>query len=81
VVASDNPIDGLGDDLLHRAAAALAFEEHVLALDASEGLVVGVLGPWARAKRRSSISPALSSKPRGLKSWTSTLGCSAEPSS
>ncbi len=49
-VPADNPIRDEGDDALGRATAAQSFARQVLALDASEGVVVGVLGPWGSGK-------------------------------
>lgn len=49
-VPGDNPIRRRKDDLLGRAGPAEAFAGHVLALDASEGLVIGVLGAWGSGK-------------------------------
>ncbi len=46
----DNPIRDAEDDVLSRAAAAESFARQALALDASEGIVVGVLGPWGSGK-------------------------------
>jgi KAP family P-loop domain len=48
--AADNPIRKLTDDRIGRARAAEHFATSVLRLDASEGLVVGVLGPWGSGK-------------------------------
>ena len=47
---SDNPIRRSEDDALGRLNAARSFALQVLSLDASEGLVVGVLGPWGSGK-------------------------------
>jgi KAP family P-loop domain len=49
-VLSDNPIRAAKDDAIGRILAAKAFAGQVLALDASEGVVVGVLGPWGSGK-------------------------------
>ena len=49
-VPVDNPIKKRENDLLGRAAAARSFVRHVLALDASLGIVVGVFGPWGSGK-------------------------------
>lgn len=49
-VMSDNPISRAEQDVLHRRAGAVAFASDVLAMDISEGLVVGVLGPWGSGK-------------------------------
>jgi hypothetical protein len=47
---SDNPIRSRADDALDRAPAAARFADQVLSADSSEGLVVGVLGPWGTGK-------------------------------
>lgn len=49
-LAADNPIRTPAHDRLGRAQAAEHFATSVLRLDASEGLVVGVLGPWGSGK-------------------------------
>lgn len=49
-VASDNPIRQPNEDALGRAAVAQSFVRQVLGLDASEGMVVGVLGAWGSGK-------------------------------
>jgi len=49
-LASDNPIHRPEDDALGRAAVARSFVRQVLSLDASEGMVVGVLGAWGSGK-------------------------------
>ncbi|RWZ49538.1 NTPase KAP [Labedella phragmitis] len=46
----DAPIKSSADDDLGRAPVAHDFAESVRELDASEGLVVGVLGPWGHGK-------------------------------
>lgn len=46
----DNPIQSAQDDTLGRLGVALSFARQVLALDASQGTVVGVLGPWGSGK-------------------------------
>lgn len=48
--SGDNPIRHAKDDALGRAATASAFARQVLSLDASEGVVVGVLGAWGSGK-------------------------------
>jgi predicted KAP-like P-loop ATPase len=48
--AADNPIRSSEADLLGRSKAATSFAKQVLSLDASEGVVVGVLGPWGSGK-------------------------------
>ena len=49
-VAGDNPIRKPEDDVLGRSEVARSFAGQVLSLDASQGVVVGVLGPWASGK-------------------------------
>lgn len=49
-VLGDNPITSPEDDLLGRSAAAISFAEQIQDLDASNGAVVGVLGPWGSGK-------------------------------
>ena len=49
-VPVDNPIRNREHDVLGRTAAAQSFVRHVLALDASLGIVVGVFGPWGSGK-------------------------------
>lgn len=49
-VIGDNPIRHPGDDALGRVPASQSFARHVLSLDAREGVVVGVLGPWGSGK-------------------------------
>jgi hypothetical protein len=46
----DNPIRHRDQDALGRAAVAESFVRQVLSLDASEGLVVAVLGAWGSGK-------------------------------
>ena len=46
----DNPIHGIEGDVLGRVKPAEAFCESVLQLDSSEGVVVGILGPWGSGK-------------------------------
>lgn len=50
LVIADNPIRRPEHDTLGRAPAARSFAEQILSLDASEGIVVGVLGPWGSGK-------------------------------
>ena len=50
VIKSDNPIRNSQEDVLGRVGVATSFARHVLALDVSEGAVVGVLGPWGSGK-------------------------------
>lgn len=49
-IAADNPIQKTEDDVLGRDKPAKSFAEQVLSLDATEGVVVGVLGPWGSGK-------------------------------
>ena len=49
-VSADNPIRKIEEDVLGRAKSAQSFTEQVLSLDASEGVVVGILGPWGSGK-------------------------------
>ena len=49
-IASDNPIRRTEDDVLGRVEVAHSFARHVLTLDASQGVVVGVLGAWGSGK-------------------------------
>ena len=49
-IRTDNPIQKIEDDALGRANLARSFAEQVLSLDVSEGIVVGVLGPWGSGK-------------------------------
>ena len=49
-VTADNPITSAADDELGRVEIAERFARQLLRLDASEGLVAGVLGPWGSGK-------------------------------
>jgi len=49
-VGGDNPIRRVEDDTLGRGLPARSFARQVLGVDASEGVVVGVLGPWGSGK-------------------------------
>lgn len=49
-VRGDNPICCAKEDVLGRTAAALSFGKQLVELDVSEGVVVGVLGPWGSGK-------------------------------
>ena len=49
-IAADNPITKAKDDALGRAKPAQSFADQVLVLDSTEGVVVGVLGPWGSGK-------------------------------
>lgn len=46
----DAPITSSGEDDLGRAPVAHDFAESIRELDASQGLVVGILGPWGHGK-------------------------------
>lgn len=50
MITSDNPIKNPKDDVIGRVAIAQKFAQHVLELDTTEGVVVGVLGPWGSGK-------------------------------
>ena len=50
MITGDNPIKNPEDDVIGRAASAQKFAQQVLELDPSEGIVVGVLGPWGSGK-------------------------------
>ena len=50
MIIGDNPIKIPKDDVLGRNANAQKFARHVLAFDSTEGVVVGVLGPWGSGK-------------------------------
>lgn len=49
-IAADNPLKKAADDRLGRASAAESFALNALHLDASEGLVIGILGAWGSGK-------------------------------
>lgn len=49
-MSPDNPIEHHSEDLLGRSQVALSFSNHVLELDASRGVVIGVLGKWGSGK-------------------------------
>lgn len=49
-IPGDNPIENAGEDRLGRAPLAASFARQVLALDASQGAVVGILGKWGSGK-------------------------------
>jgi len=49
-ISGDNPITSRDQDRLGRLKPARAFATQVQELDASEGVVVGVLGPWGSGK-------------------------------
>ena len=50
MIVGDNPIKNPEDDAIGRISTAQNFVQHVLALDTTEGVVVGVLGPWGSGK-------------------------------
>ena len=50
MITGDNPIKNPEDDVIGRVAIAREFAQNVLELDTSEGVVVGVLGPWGSGK-------------------------------
>ncbi|MDX2008195.1 MAG: P-loop NTPase fold protein [Meiothermus sp.] len=50
MVVADNPIRKPEEDLLGRNTYAQSFARHVLALDVTDGAVVGVLGAWGSGK-------------------------------
>ena len=47
---TDSPIEATEEDRLERVDMARLFVGHVLELDASRGLTVGVYGPWGSGK-------------------------------
>lgn len=49
-IPADNPIRSIEDDTIGRDPAARSFAQQVLAIDAREGAVLGVLGPWGSGK-------------------------------
>ncbi|WP_444985119.1 KAP family P-loop NTPase fold protein [Halomonas mongoliensis] len=49
-IAADNPIASESDDALNRTTMAHSFADQIQAIDARNGLVVGVLGPWGSGK-------------------------------
>lgn len=49
-IAADHPIERVEDDALGRASVARRLALQLLALDSSQGLVAGVLGPWGSGK-------------------------------
>ena len=50
VIPGDNPITSAKDDALGRVPTAEVLASEIRVLDASEGYVVGVLGPWGSGK-------------------------------
>ena len=49
-IPGDNPIQEPVHDVLGRLDAAKSFAQQVLDLDVSEGVAVGVFGPWGAGK-------------------------------
>ena len=49
-VPIDKPIEVAAEDALGRGSQAASFVRQVLSLDASDGLIVGVMGPWGSGK-------------------------------
>lgn len=49
-VRGDDPISGPNEDLLNRHEVARHFVAQIMALDQTQGLVVGVMGPWGSGK-------------------------------
>ena len=49
-IPGDNPIEKVNEDLLDRKEIAANFARHVLKLDVSKGVVVGIFAPWGYGK-------------------------------
>jgi hypothetical protein len=49
-IPADNPITRPDEDTLGRSKFAQSFADRILTLDSTEGLVVGILGPWGSGK-------------------------------
>ena len=49
-VPVDKPIEDAAEDTLGRGPQAASFVRQVLSLDASDGVVIGVMGPWGSGK-------------------------------
>ncbi len=49
-IPTDNPIRESKYDALNRDGTAESFVKHIVRLDISEGLVVGIFGPWGSGK-------------------------------
>jgi predicted KAP-like P-loop ATPase len=64
-IGGDNPIHSRGADLLGRAKLANVIARHLRVIDASEGAVVGLLGPWGIGKTSllNMIAESLGEKP------------------
>ena len=50
MIPGDNPIEKVDEDLLDRKDIAANFARHVLKLDVSKGVVVGIFAPWGHGK-------------------------------
>ena len=50
VIPSDNPICSRENDLFERTSIAETFAQHILSLNAEEGAVASVVGPWGSGK-------------------------------
>jgi hypothetical protein len=50
IIRSDEPIRTAGEDVLGRARVAAAIAESIRNVDASQGAVIGILGPWGSGK-------------------------------
>ena len=50
IIPGDNPIEDVNEDLLERKEIAANFARHVLNLDVSKGVVVGIFAPWGYGK-------------------------------
>lgn len=50
VVPADNPITSKSSDRLGRANVAAILADEIRSLDASQGVVAGILGPWGSGK-------------------------------
>ncbi len=49
-VSGDNPIENQEDDVLGRSAVAAVIAEELRTIDASEGYVAAIMGPWGSGK-------------------------------
>ena len=50
MIPGDNPIEKVDEDPLDRKEIAANFAHHVLNLDVSKGVVVGIFAPWEHGK-------------------------------
>ena len=48
--AGDNPIEQSADDLLGRGSVARVVAEEIRSVDATNGYVIAVMGPWGSGK-------------------------------